>query len=388
MKITIAMGFFLPVPPARGGATEKSWHRLAEIFAARGHSVTLISRRWGNWPDEERREGVHYLRLGGFDHRGNLPLNLLLDLRWSLRVRRAMPAADLAVIHGVTLPALARHRWTGNTVLMPGRMPKGQYRLYRDISRVLATSRVVRDRVIAERPEFESLTKITGYPIDCGPLLAALSNRSSKERKTITYVGRLHPEKGLDLLVEASCRLRATPDLPPWRLVLCGPEDTASGGGGASYVESLRAKLSTQLPADSWAIQAPRFEPDRLAEIYGQADVFCYPSLAANGETFGVAIAEAMAAGAIPVVSRLECFQDLVSDGVNGIVFDHESADPAGSLTASLATALRQPVDQARTMSRRASESVGRLDFPRYAQALLADFSSLARGTHSKELSA
>ena len=34
MKITIVMGFFLPMPPAAGGATEKSWHSLAEEFDA------------------------------------------------------------------------------------------------------------------------------------------------------------------------------------------------------------------------------------------------------------------------------------------------------------------------------------------------------------------
>ena len=384
MRITIAMGFFLPVPPARGGATEKSWYRLAKIFAAQGHVVTVISRRWSDWPHEEQRDGVRHVRIGGFDHRANLLLNLLLDLRWSLRVRRAMPAADLAVIHSVTLPALSRPREAGKTVLMPGRMPKGQYRFYRDISRVLATSRVVRDRVLAERPAFGPLTKITGYPIDCAPLRTALSSRSGKERRTITYVGRLHPEKGLDLLIEASRRLSATPDLPPWRVVLCGPEDIASGGGGASYVEDLRAKLSTKLPADTWDIQAPRFEPERLSEIYGQTDIFCYPSLAATGETFGVAIAEAMAAGAVPVVSRLECFRDLVSDGINGMVFDHECTDPAGFLATKLAEALRQSADTSRAMGRRASDSVARLDFPRYAEDLLSDFSVLIGETNRK----
>ena len=46
MKLTIVMGFFLPVPPVQGGATEKSWDRLATLLAERGHEVTVISRRW------------------------------------------------------------------------------------------------------------------------------------------------------------------------------------------------------------------------------------------------------------------------------------------------------------------------------------------------------
>ena len=36
MRITIVTGFFLPVPPVRGGSTEKIWHRLAREFAAAG----------------------------------------------------------------------------------------------------------------------------------------------------------------------------------------------------------------------------------------------------------------------------------------------------------------------------------------------------------------
>ena len=46
MRISIVSGFFLPVPAVSGGATEKTWHGLAKDFAAQGHSVTLVSRRW------------------------------------------------------------------------------------------------------------------------------------------------------------------------------------------------------------------------------------------------------------------------------------------------------------------------------------------------------
>ena len=382
MRISIVMGFFLPVPPVRGGATEKSWHRLAKAFAAEGHAITLISRRWQDWPDDERREGVRHLRIGGFNHRRGLAANLLLDLRWSFRARRAMPAADIAVIHAVTLPALGLRGTidTGKIVVMPGRMPKGQYRFYRNVSRVLATSNVVRDRVVRENPALAPVTKVTGYPIEWEELSGHRGLRTREATRNIVYAGRLHREKGLDLLVEAACRLISLPLLPPWRLVLCGPADVASGGGGESYVAGLRAKLSARLPAERWRIEPPRFENGRLAELYREADIFCYPSVAATGETFGVAIAEAMAAGAMPLVSGLACFRDLVSHGTNGMVFSHEGNDPAGSLVSSLAEALGCPAETSRTMSLRATESVRHLDFPRYARDLLADFATIGGG--------
>jgi hypothetical protein len=42
-------------------------------------------------------------------------------------------------------------------------------------------------------------------------------------------------------------------------------------------------------------------------------------------------------------------------------------------------------VDESCTMSRKASESVARLDFPKYAEELLMDFSSLAGESRPKD---
>ena len=68
MRITIVSGFFLPVPPVSGGSTEKSWYNLAREFAARGHTVTMISRRWSGFPHAESAEGIRHIRLPGWDH--------------------------------------------------------------------------------------------------------------------------------------------------------------------------------------------------------------------------------------------------------------------------------------------------------------------------------
>src|SRR6185312_1765336 len=105
MRISIVNGFFLPVPPVAGGATEKSWFNLARILAERGHDVTVISRRWPAFPNEEIRDGIRHIRLRGFDHRPQLWRNLLLDFLWSWRVFFALPTADIVVVNAVTLPA-------------------------------------------------------------------------------------------------------------------------------------------------------------------------------------------------------------------------------------------------------------------------------------------
>ncbi len=378
MKITIVMGFFLPVPPESGGATEKSWHRLAIELAARGHEVTLVSRCWRKWPNRETLQGVRHQRLPGFDHRRKLWQNLLLDFIWSGRVHRQLPAADLVVVHAVTLPVwLGRLRPSaGKVVVMPGRMPKGQYRWYRRIARVLATSTPVRERVLVENPALDPVTQIVGYPIDWSLLSRARPARSGTEPVTIGFTGRLHPEKGVELLAAAARQLATMTNLPPWRLVLCGPEDVAAGGAGSQFRVQLERQFRAGLPDGTWSVRPPIYREDALADFYRTLDVFCYPSLAAQGETFGVAIAEAMAAGAAPVVSDLACFRDFVRPGVNGLVFDHSGPDAAMKLADALATLVRDS-SLRQALAAAAQVDVQRYDFPRYAEALLGDFKRL-----------
>jgi len=384
MRITIVSGFFLPVPPVSGGSTEKSWYNLAREFAARGHDVTLFSRRWGEFPDAETREGIHHVRLPGWDHQSKLWRNLWLDFIWSWRVFFALPSADIVVVNAVALPVWLG--WlkprAGRVVIMTGRMPKGQYRRYRHIARVLAASTFVRDRVLAENPGLAAVTRVCGYPIDwrllgtgSGMTPAGLPELQPDEI-VLGFVGRIHEEKGLSLLADAVRLLTAMPGLPPWRLLFCGPSDVARGGSGSVYRGQLLRRLSAAMNPSRFNLLDPQFNERTLAGVYQRIHLFCYPSLAEQGETFGVAVAEAMAAGAVPVVSRLACFTDFVRDGHNGLVFDHAAPDAAGRLAAALERLLRDPGLRGRLASA-ARADARTYDYATYAENLLADFTQL-----------
>ncbi len=384
MKITIVNGFFLPLPPVSGGSTEKSWYNLAREFAARGHDVTMFSRRWSGFPPAETLEGVHHVRLHGADHQRRLWRNLLLDLIWSWRVFFALPVADIVVVNAVTLPIWLG--WlkprAGRVVIMTGRMPKGQYRRYHRIARVLAASSHVRDKVLAENPALAPVTRVSGYPIDWrlinreAGLPAPGPAPAGPAELTLGYVGRIHEEKGLALLAQALRILEKTPGLPPWRLLLCGPSDVARGGSGAVFRGQLLHQLSQAMNTTRFNLLDPEFNERTLAGVYRRINIFCYPSLAEKGETFGVAVAEAMAAGAVPVVSRLACFTDFVRDGQNGVVFDHTSPDAAAQLAAVLARLLGEAEwrQQLATTARRDARAY---DYGTYAESLLADFAQL-----------
>ncbi len=386
MRITIVNGFFLPVPPVSGGSTEKSWYHLARQFAARGHHVTLVSRRWKGFPHEETIHGIRHLRLPGADHQRQLWRNLVLDFLWSWRAFFALPAADIVVVNAVALPVWLG--WlkprAGRVVLMTGRMPKGQYRHYTHIARVLAASSFVRDKVIAENPALSPLTRVCGYPIDwqlmnvsaeqSAPATASTTNLSPV--LTLGFVGRIHEEKGLLLLADALKLVARAPGLPPWQLLLCGPVDIARGGSGPEFRDRLLAQLAEALPSSRYTLLEPEFDASALAAIYRRITIFCYPSLAEQGETFGVAVAEAMAAGAVPVVSQLRCFTDFIRQDETGLVFDHQAADA----TAQLATALTRLLSDAElrhTLAAAARKTARHYDYASYAETLLADFATL-----------
>jgi len=85
-----------------------------------------------------------------------------------------------------------------------------------------------------------------------------------------------------------------------------------------------------------------------------------------------------MAAGEVPVVSRLACFGDFVRDGVNGLVFDHAAPDAAARLAGALERIVRDAALRAR-LAAAAREEARRFDFPAFAEMLLADFADLTR---------
>jgi glycosyltransferase involved in cell wall biosynthesis len=160
-----------------------------------------------------------------------------------------------------------------------------------------------------------------------------------KSGNTMLYCGRIHPEKGLHLLVNAFRDLGSK-----WSLRLVGPWQIDQGGGGESYLSELR-----NLGGDSnVAFVGPIYDEERLFSEYRNARIFIYPSVAERGETFGLAPLEAMAFGCVPVVSSLECFQDFITDGENGLIFDHRCGDASSSLK----TKLMDLLESSETMNR------------------------------------
>ena len=310
MKITILQGAFLPVPTLRGGAIEKAWQALGEAFVRAGHEVIHISRLCDGLPEVEEINGVNHLRIKGAEA---CPGSLLLKTRefsYVWRVRKILPLADILITHAFWAPLLLNPEKYGKLYVHVGRYPKGQMRFYQKAARLQAPSRVVANAISKELTDGDDRVLTIPYPL---PFSTDQEEPFEQRPKRVLYAGRIHPEKGVLELVRAWQRL---PDevQTKWTLRLVGPWREEQGGGGHKFLEKVKSEAKNEIQ-----IWEPVFEQKDLIKQYQEARIFVYPSQAKTGETFGLAVLEAMSCGCVPVVSSLECFSDFIEDGVNGI---------------------------------------------------------------------
>lgn len=371
MRITIVQGAFLPVPPFMGGAVEKVWFSLGKEFARRGHEVCHVSRCYSGLADREIIDGVLHKRVSGFNTRRSLVLLKLLDLFYSLRVLSVLPDADILVSNTFWLPMIVRKRIKGRLYIHVGRFPKGQMRFYSHAARLQTVSSAIADAIIAETPRLADSVCVIPYP--WGEEGASMITDVVPREKLLLYVGRVHREKGLHLLVRAFCVLADGP-MKEWRLVIVGPSQVACGGGGSQYLQELKSFAGAFSDRIDWV--GPLFDTEQLANYYRRAVLFAYPSLAERGETFGLAPLEAMSHGCAPLVSNLECFRDHVRDGDTGFVFEHRTAEPELALAARL-TELVQDGPRLTMVGAAARRKSCEYSLTTIADRFLSDFSSI-----------
>ncbi len=370
MRITIVGGPFLPMPPAPSGAVERVWQGLAEEFVRRGHAVTILCRAGPGQEAKEILRGVGYLRRGSF-RSGRLPVNLARDFIHSLRMAALLPPADILVSNTFWLPVLAAFvdPSRGRLAVHVARMPKGQMALYERARRLQAVSRAVRDAIVEQRPRLAARVRVLPNPIDTDTFSPPARPRPLDRPPVILYAGRIHPEKGICLLVEAFRRLSPRHGA---RLRIVGPWRPEQGGGGLEYLADLKRRAA----GAAVEFQEPVFDRRALAALYHEADLFCYPSVAERGETFGVAPLEAMATGLVPVVSNLACFRDFIRPGETARVFDHRAENAVDQLSQSLADLLANPAARQQAGTK-AVATAAAFSYPRIADLYLADFAEM-----------
>lgn len=147
--------------------------------------------------------------------------------------------------------------------------------------------------------------------------------RQENAKPTILFVGRLHSEKGVFVLLDAFAIVHEK--CPDARLVMVGDGPTRAEfereiarRGLASFIDVMGTVKNRE-----------------VADYFRRADVFCAPSVTTQKwtEQVGVSLMQAMASG-VPVVStRSGAIPEYMPDGVAGILVEENDAS-------ALATAL------------------------------------------------
>ncbi len=370
LLITCVLGAFQPVPPVRGGSVERIWQTLCEQFAACGHTVTLISRKFPDFPDRETINGVHYIRLASTDTPKSTLLYRLLDVVFSFRVCMAIPKSDITITNSVSLPLMLARRRAGKIYMSIARFPKHQFGFYRRVDRMQPVSSHVGEAICVQSPNVAHLVKAIPNAIS-NTFAGVMSKDWGPRSAVILYVGRVAHEKGLDLLIRAYARVPAR--FTDWRLVILGPHSPAQGGSGEDYLRELKA-MSESLGAKVEFI-GPVYDERELARWLKTSEIFVYPSVAAKGEALPLAPVEAMACGCSVILSALDCFNDYLEDGVNGLAFDQN--DASGTDLACKLERLMNDASLRHALGEAAVSTARRFTREVVAEEFLADFQSL-----------
>lgn len=151
--------------------------------------------------------------------------------------------------------------------------------------------------------------------VRCGIELERFPRRPAPEGKgpfRILCVGRLAPEKGQLVLLEALQRLEHM-----------GIDASLTLAGGGPLEADIRAFVESN-GLEARVDVAGEVPADRIPELLREADAFCLPSFA---EGMPISIVEAMAIG-VPVVSTQICgIPEMVVDGVTGVCVPAGRAD-------------------------------------------------------------
>lgn len=121
--------------------------------------------------------------------------------------------------------------------------------------------------------------------------------KKNKIRKTILFLGRIHPNKGLDMLIPAWKKVKEYPESQNWTLRIVGSDEGNNVRKG--YLEDC-IKLVKELKVNDIEFMGPLYGENKI-EAFKNADLFVLPSYSEN---FAMTVAESLSVGTPVIVSK------------------------------------------------------------------------------------
>lgn len=336
MKIALVSPYDYPYP---GGVTSHVRHLYSE-FTSMGHDVRILAPS-SNRNIEKEQDDVY--RVGGVRR---IPANgsiarITLSFRLARRVREILQDESFDVVHAhePLMPFLPPTVLRYSTALNVGTFHayRGSYygyfygrpilrRVFANLDARIAVSRAAKRfvrqyfmapyRIIPNGVDVERL-----HPSAVEPLPQLCDGRPN-----ILFVGRPEKRKGVGYLLRAYPRIKNA--FPDARFIIVGAGDWEDSPYRA-YIERHGLR--------DIHIAGYVSEEDK-ARYLRSAHVFCAPAI--QGESFGIVLLEAMAAGLPVVASEIVGYRDVVTDGQEGLLVPPR--DP-GAVADAVCTILQNP---------------------------------------------
>jgi glycosyltransferase involved in cell wall biosynthesis/uncharacterized protein YbaR (Trm112 family)/SAM-dependent methyltransferase len=337
--------------PRYGGSTFVALQSAA-VLAERGHEVEVITTNVDGDGTLEVQTG-QTLDWGGVNatfHRLSSPRRFLTS--WSMLedLNRRVAQFDVVHIHSlyrfhtIAAATIARRRGVPYVIQPHGSLDpwhRAQRRRLKDVYHFMVEDQIIRRAaaVLCTSSLEERSIRDLGYrvptwvvpvAIDAAELRAPaavdhllLRAAVDPAARIVTFLGRISEKKGVELLVASF--VRTASEFPAAHLIVAGPDD-----------EGIAMRLSAVVAAAGLADRVSFIGtvggPEKRA-LLQRSDVFVLPSA---DESFGIAVAEAMAVGCPVVVSPHVAIADLIQSAGAGLVANRDAAEISRAIGAVL----------------------------------------------------
>lgn len=332
MNICLVGFYQYPIPPLRGGSLAIVAHELLQKFAQKGHDISVFSVKDQQLPRYEEQQRIRYFRkLNPIFNNKNVFEQSISCLSYSLYTTIQMYHLHkidliqcfdpllLLFLKGFNIlkkkPVIIRfgmgfglsHGW--NVLKRPNWVFLG----FAD--HVVVPSLFLKRSLITNLKLSEDQISVIPNGVNINKFDPDLSGEQMRRKyglgdaPVILFVGRIVPEKGVDVLLETIPLVRKR--IRDVKLLVVGPL------GDKSYGVKLRSLVS-KYRLDNVIFTGEVDVYKELPEIYAACNIFCCPSR--KGEAFGNVVTEAMSSGKPVVVTDSGGLSELVEEGKTGYV--------------------------------------------------------------------
>ncbi|GAB4536748.1 MAG: glycosyltransferase family 4 protein [Pleurocapsa sp.] len=369
MKIAFVNQPWTLAVPIKGCDSLGIWtYQVARRLIQRNHQVVVYGRRHHDYPAIYRQEDIEFhgisrnldLWLRSFrildSWRLTSPTNpffasAIYSFGYITQVAKDLQKQRCDVIHiqnfSQFVPIIKHFNPDSKVVLhshcewLSQLNPKVMEKRIAKADLTIGCSEYISDRIRQKFPHLKNRCQTVYNGVDTELFAPAANGQNSPkvEEKTILYVGRISPEKGLHLLIDAF--VKVTEKEPQIKLIIAGeksivaPEFLIRLDSRQEVKNLIRFYQQKQDYLEYIKQQIPDRIKDRvhftggldqaqLVDLYRQADILVNPSLS---ESFGMSLIEAMAVTTPVIGTKVGGMVEVIADEKAGCLVDAENSD-------------------------------------------------------------